>query len=301
MRTPIFPDFREIAIEDSDEIEEHLASTQPETSEMTFASLFIWQREFRTEWSMYDRWLLFMERREGGSRYFLPPAGESVQPEVVIELLAWLRDVTGDARPAIERADCRLAALMKESFDIEPMPEHFDYVYRRQALAELTGRQFDAKRNQINRLHAKSGFRCEELRTEHIPDCFRVLEEWLAWRRSRHDTDIAADGPATHEALKYLGRLPLKGEVIVVGNRVEAFSLNERLNRDTQVVQLEKATPRFGGIFAMIANQTAKRCADEIKWINRGQDLGIAGLRKAKRSFCPNHLIEKYRIRPARR
>jgi len=108
------------------------------------------------------------------------------------------------------------------------------------------------------------------------------------------ESDIDADGYAAQQALTWFERLPLRGDVIVIGKRVEAFALSERLSSDTLVVQVEKATPRVPGSFALVTKQTATRCPEGIEWINRGQDLGIAGLRRAKRSFYPDHLVEKY-------
>ena len=125
--TPVFPVFKEITLDDRNEIMHYLAAYRPVTSELTFTSLFMWRHACRTKWSRFDRWLLFLERHDDGTRYFLPPIGEAPPPELIQNMLHWLRDECGDKEAAIERADSRIFENMgMKIIQIEPMPEHFD-------------------------------------------------------------------------------------------------------------------------------------------------------------------------------
>jgi hypothetical protein len=93
--------------------------------------------------------------------------------------------------------------------------------------------------------------------------------------------------------------LSLQGGVILIDDRVQAFSCGERLNERTAVIHLEKADPELRGLYAVINREFTQQAWAGTTFINREQDLGEAGLRKAKLSYHPHHLVEKFRIRLA--
>lgn len=101
---------------------------------------------------------------------------------------------------------------------------------------------------------------------------------------------------AIREALTNFRSLELKGGVILVDNRVQAFTLGERLNNNTAVVHIEKANTEIRGLYAIINQQFCEKQWKDVLHINREQDLGELGLREAKLSYNPCRLVEKYRI-----
>ncbi len=295
--TPAFPAFREIALSDRDEIVHGLAESQPETSELTFTSLFSWREVFRTAWCRLDQWLLFRERREDGTFYLLPPAGPYVPPELVTELLVSLGRAGGEAEPAIERVGGRqLAAWGALAFRVEAMPEHADYVYDRRRLATLCGRHLRDKRRLVRQFRRGDNFRHERLAPAHLDGCRQVLAEWLARRQGQADAGLLAECAATGTALDHLRELPTTGSVLIVREQVVAFAVTERLNATTQVTQFEKFSSGLPGLPALLVQQGAAACGPDVAWINRGQDLGLPGLRQAKRSWRPEHLVAKFRV-----
>jgi uncharacterized protein len=90
--------------------------------------------------------------------------------------------------------------------------------------------------------------------------------------------------------------LEMEGGVITVNDQLEAFTLGERLNKETAVVHIEKADVRIRGLYAVVNQQFCEKQWKDIPWINREQDLGEPGLRKAKLSYNPDRLVEKFRI-----
>ena len=93
--------------------------------------------------------------------------------------------------------------------------------------------------------------------------------------------------------------LGLQGGVILLDDRVQAFSCGELLNKDTAVIHLEKANPELRSLYAIVNQQFTREAWAGVPFINREQDLGEPGLRKAKLSYHPQRLVEKYRIRLA--
>ncbi len=89
--------------------------------------------------------------------------------------------------------------------------------------------------------------------------------------------------------------------MLLIQDKVEAFSLAELLNRETAVIHVEKANPEIPGLYPMINQEFCEKTWSHVLWINREQDLGEPGLRKAKESYFPDHLVDKFRIRMVQR
>jgi hypothetical protein len=99
---------------------------------------------------------------------------------------------------------------------------------------------------------------------------------------------------AIYEALHNMDNLDFKGGVIHINGKVEAFALGEQLNPQTAVIHIEKANPAFDGLYQLINQEFCAHEWKDIPYINREQDLGEEGLRKAKLSYHPHHLVNKY-------
>jgi hypothetical protein len=108
--------------------------------------------------------------------------------------------------------------------------------------------------------------------------------------------NLLGEWEAIAEALAHYGELNVHGGVILVDNKVEAFTIGELLNKETAVIHIEKANPEFKGIYAMINQTFVEHRWHTVPFINREQDLGVEGLRKAKLSYHPARLVEKFRI-----
>ena len=110
--------------------------------------------------------------------------------------------------------------------------------------------------------------------------------------------DLLAEDFAVHEALTHFGELGYQGGAILINSVVEAFSLGEPLNRDTAVIHIEKANPDILGLYAAINQLFCLNSWSNVTYINREQDMGVEGLRKAKESYYPHHMVNKYIVIP---
>jgi hypothetical protein len=297
--TPRFPDFRLLRLADRPLFQEVLEQYQPETSELTFTNLFIWQAHYDYAWCRDRDWLLVVSRQPERGGFALPPLGPPPRAEVCGQLLNWLKNDAGAADPRLERADRRLAAELADSaqFAVEPLRDHFDYVYRSQDLIQLPGGNYHAKRNYINTLTRSYPCLYEPLAPGHLPACRELAAAWCSLKRCEADLSLMGEWQAVDAALDHLDPLKLRGGVILIDGRVEAFALGELLNRDTAVIHVEKANPEIRGLYALINQQFAEHAWSTVPFINREQDLGEPGLRTAKLSYHPQRLVEKFRLR----
>jgi hypothetical protein len=295
---PAFPDFRPVTLDDRQTIQEFLWNYQPATSELTFTNLFIWRGLYGFSWAVEGDWLLLLGSKNGEGAYFLPPIGPPPRTGLVLKLLCWLREAKGTTNPRVERADRRLVAELSSSarLRVEPAREHYDYVYRSDDLISLRGSRYHAKRNHISRFQNAAIAEFVPLGEDNLARCAEFQERWCEWRRCEEDMNLLGEWDAIKEALANYPRLAVQGEAVIIEGRVEAFTFGELLDRETAVVHIEKANPQIPGLYAAINQSYCRKYWSGVAYINREQDLGEEGLRKAKLSYHPHHLVEKFRV-----
>jgi hypothetical protein len=295
---PEFPRFKPIQLEDREVLGKMIWEYQPQASEWTFTNLFIWRSHYGFHWSRYEDWILVLSTADPRGSFFLQPIGPPYRIEAVRKCLQWLREEKGEKKPRIERADAKLAGEIQGAPDlvVEPTRDHFDYLYKSQDLIQLAGRKFHGKRNHISRFLQSHTFSYSPLEEPHLPECLRLGGFWCEIRRCDEDLNLMGEWEAVREALAHFSELKIQGGVLLLEGKVEAFSLGEMLNQETAVIHVEKANPEIPGLYPLINQQFCEKNWSRVAFINREQDLGNPGLRKAKESYFPDLLVEKFRI-----
>ncbi|MDH4271155.1 MAG: phosphatidylglycerol lysyltransferase domain-containing protein [Candidatus Aminicenantes bacterium] len=296
----VFPEFKPLGLEDRPLIQSHLWSGQPETSELTFTNLYIWRTLYRWQWSVDGGCLLLLGQKEGQDPFFLQPVCPGPRLGVSRRALDWLRRERGGASPRIERADAKFVSELsgEADFEITPLREHFDYIYDTSDLSDLKGGKYHAKRNHINRFLQNFG-RAYEFRPigpDNLSLCLDFQERWCELKRCAEDMNLLDEWEAVRAALADYESLKVNGAAIQIEGKVEAFTFGELLNSDTAVVHIEKANPEIPGLYALINQRFCQTYWSSVPFINREQDLDEEGLRKAKLSYHPVRLVEKYRV-----
>jgi hypothetical protein len=249
---------------------------------------------------MLEDWLIVAGDDASGAGFALPPIGPPSRRRAVHDILDWLGSM-GEGESRIERADQRLVAELEEdgTLRIEATRDQYDYVYPTAQLISLEGRKLHGKRNHIRRFQRAHSHEYDALQDRYIDACLGLAEVWCDLRHCEEDLSLMDEWDAVREALGHWRELELEGGVLLVDGQVEAFSLGEKLNRETAVVHIEKANPDLSGAYAMINQQFCEHAWSGLRFVNREQDLGIPGLRRAKLSYQPDHLVPKYRVRRA--
>jgi hypothetical protein len=130
-----------------------------------------------------------------------------------------------------------------------------------------------------------------------VQGCLDLAEVWCEQRLCEEDISLQHEFCGIYDALTHLNALPIEGGAILIDGKVQAFALGELLNSQMAVVHIEKANPNFHGVYPMINKEFSAQRWSNIPFINREQDLGDPGLRRAKESYDPDHLVEKYQVR----
>ena len=297
---PEFPRFKPLELEDREILGGHLRAYQPQTSELTFTDLYVRRLRNRFEWSVHKDWLLVIGE-SGDGPYALQPVGPPPRLEVSLELLRWLQEEREASEPRIERADRRYVSEVygAEWSSSELVRDQFDYVYRIRDLIALEGRKYHSKRNHIRRFLRSHSFRYAEFSEEHLGECLDLLNEWCDRRNCRESPGVQAECEATHEALMNADELDVRGGVVLVDGKVGAFALGEMLNDEMAVVHVEKADDSIPELYPVMNQQFCEKQWRGVPYVNREPDRGEEELRRAKLSYHPVRLEEKYIVRLA--
>lgn len=301
MKYPSFPDFKPVELSDRAVLHPRIFADRAGISEVCFTNFYIYQSQNHAAWSILNDNLIVLCYTRKHGFFYLPPLsvqGDLIQAAVIDELFTWLRDHHEVRKPRIEKASTELINPIEslQRFEIEPMRDDFDYVYLAQDLIELEGRKFHSKRNHLTRFTKTVPYQFEDINSSNIDDCIGFLGSWCNYRDGKKNPDIMSECMACYEALHHFDELNLFGGLIRVNGKLEAFSVGEQLNDQTILVHIEKANVEIPGIYAAINHFFAKRFSNGKTYINREQDMGDPGLRKAKLSYYPHHLVEKFRI-----
>ena len=285
-----------LALEDREEIRRLLAVDPPCISELTFSNLFMWRHRFHPRWTVHADCLLVTMQPDDDAPYGLPPAGPGDKARGLARLCDHLRATSNTAR--IGRAPASFTTVFAEParFHIHPDRDNADYVYRTADLIHLSGRKYHKKKNSLNKFIKVHSYEYRPLVRDLIQACMELQEDWCRLRDCEDDPGLHAEDLAAREALRHVDELGLQGGAVLLGGKIEAFSLGEPLNPETAVIHIEKANPNIPGLYAAINQRFCQEAWAHLKYINREQDLGIPGLRRAKESYLPDHLVEKFTL-----
>jgi hypothetical protein len=240
--------------------------------------------------------LVFLAK-EGERSFFLPPVCTCDAKSAARAMLEYAQ--AAGFEPAIERVPEPMAMdLAQAGFKVEEDRANWDYVYRVSDLALLEGRHYDGKRNFIRQVLASHQCEYRKITADNVSACLALETSWCNLRHCELDPGLEAEQRAIAVCFENWERFSLIGGAIVVDGMIQAFAIGERLNPSTAVVHFEKANPELRGMYQLINQWFCQNELSEFAYVNREQDLGIEGLRKAKESYHPHHMVRKFTIRP---
>lgn len=288
MNLPRFPEFKLIGLEDKETISGFIRRFPSEACEINFANIFIWRNFERPKMTTINENLCVFCEPPSEPAYFLQPLGDTDIRETIETCLSF--------SPRLSRVPEVFILQHCHGLRNEPDLNNFDYVYLTSDLIYLKGKKYDGKRNRIKKFEKSHSYRYLRLSAEQLESCRRLFEQWVGAKAEQRQPVGEDQKAAILEALAYFQNLDLAGGAIEVEGRVEAFSIGGRLNADTAVIHIEIASPAYDGLSQLINREFVRNEWAAIKFINREQDVGVAGLRRAKLSYHPHHVVKKYNV-----
>ena len=283
--------------------------------DLSFANLISWKYLYNTQFAIVNDYLVFRFHYNRHLAYMMPVAKPQlqedgtfkVQPcdECSIEVIKAIRDDSiAMGHPFLMMGVCNymrdlIEQRFPDTFDIKPNRDFADYIYTREKLVNLSGKKLQSKRNHINKFKSLyPNYEYRALTPDLIPQCLALEKQWR--KVSKDDTDETDLDEELSEELRSMtrafnrwDRLGLVGGTIWVDNTLVAFTFGCPINQTTFDVCVEKADVNYEGAFTIINQEFVKHLPEKYFYINREEDMGDEGLRRAKESYRPDILLEK--------
>lgn len=292
-------EWKPITLEDKQWMTAYYEYEQSNSCEVAFANNYLWAPFYNVEYALVEGMLVFISRC-GNFSVSMPMAKDDATAanlkHALLQLEEYFKElgkpfsmylVTHDKMELLE-------TLFPGKYEVTYDRNAADYVYEVEQLISLKGKKLHGKRNHINKFQEQNpNWSYEKLTKENLSECLEMAGEWkeanLCGKKDAKHTEFCV----TTRALRLFEELGLTGGILRDGNRVVAFTLGEELNKDMFVVHIEKAFADVQGAYPMINRQFLLHEASQYKYVNREDDAGSEGLRKAKLSYYPAFLQEK--------
>ncbi len=286
-----------VTIADKEIFDSYFKNASILNSESTFTNLFMWQVPYNIRYAVIDGCLCVFSKHNDRPESVNFPFGDGNAVSALEKILDYFK-LTGNP-PKI-----RLYGQYQKEFVEKHFPDMFkfktdidasDYVYSIDDLINLPGSKYHAKRNHINKFKTLYDFKYHRMAPDFREDCRLMFNRWCESKRDIID-NIDEQLAAVNRLLDNWENLDIVGGCITVDGQMVAFSFGEVLSRKESIVviHLEHADVDFQGSFPMINQQFLEHEWNGFRFVNREEDMGLEGLRKAKKSYHPAFMTEKY-------
>lgn len=291
--------FKKLVLEDKQIIDSYIKPSKFLTSEYSFITLYIWRKALDIEYCICEGALVLKKASLEFGEFFMQPIGytDSTLPIILNTLMTYkdshnmeylFRNIEA---PFIEI----LKTLPDNNFIFGVEENNFDYIYESEKLINLPGRKLSSKRNHFTRFINGYNYRVEEISLENTQKCMEASRNWCIENSCvgllSYEMDSILDMLHNRATLKFIGM------VVYVDDKVSAFSIGEIVSEEMAIIHIEKAFSNVHGLYAFINRTFAERYLKHIKYINREDDMGLEGLRKAKESYYPYKLEYKHTVK----
>lgn len=284
--------------EDEDWINNCIAVSGTMASDASFANIYLLRNKYSTKISRYKDFIIRKYSGKGARCGYTFPLGKG-------DVAKALAEIEKDAKECGERLQFAFVTEEQKEVLENAMPARFcyssdggdsDYIYLRSELASLSGKAFHKKKNHFSKfVRTYPDYKYYEIGACNIYDAQKVADAWYYEHLQDEDASQLAEYKAIKEALENFEELGLIGGIIYVNDSPCAMTIASKINENTVDVHFEKAVGEYAlnGGYAAI-NKLFSEKLDGVTWLNREEDIGIEGLRKAKLSYRPKIMLKKY-------
>lgn len=287
-------DFKSLDM-DSKNLLERYFKNKYENSETSFANLYIWKDYYNTRYAVIDEFLVIMNESTNGKLHCYMPYGSGDVHSCLDKLISYVNAYNQPLRitSASEKQAQYIAELYPETNIRENMSFN-DYVYLTESLISLSGKKLHAKRNHLNKFKSKYDYIYRPMTHDDFEICLNLASGLMLKDRDEDSFSYVEELKSIRKAFENFDVFDLSGGVIEIDGKIAAFTVGEALTDECALIHIEKADTAYDGIYAAINNEFVKNRWSEFKYINREEDMGIPGLRKAKLSYRPDHMVRKF-------
>ncbi len=292
--------FKDIEIDCKNILDKYFDLVDYEACEYCFTTLYMWKDLYNTKYYVEDDFAIVAGEYENKGFIILPLAKkENMNKAFDFIIKNFEKEHKQIHLKAINKEVVEyLQRVYGDRFEYIEERNNFDYIYDGESLRTLAGRKNQKKRNHLNSFVKEYGDRVEYKKLEEadFDECINLLKEWS--KDKEESIELDSEFKAIKRIFKNYKKLKdtLKISGIYIDSKLEAFSIGEMLNDNMAVIHVEKANADIRGLYPYINQQFLLNEFSDVEFVNREEDLGIEGLRKAKLSYHPVKFAEKYTV-----
>lgn len=292
--------FKDIEIDCKNILDKYFDLVDYEACEYCFTTLYMWKDLYNTKYYVEDDFAIVAGEYENKGFIILPLAKkENMNKAFDFIIKNFEKQHKQIHLKAINKEVVEyLQSVYGDRFEYIEERNNFDYIYDGESLRTLAGRKNQKKRNHLNSFVKEYGDRVEYKKLEEadFDECINLLKEWS--KDKEESIELDSEFKAIKRIFKNYKKLKdtLKISGIYIDSKLEAFSIGEMLNDNMAVIHVEKANADIRGLYPYINQQFLLNEFSDVEFVNREEDLGIEGLRKAKLSYHPVKFAEKYTV-----
>ncbi|KKY01181.1 MULTISPECIES: DUF2156 domain-containing protein [Paraclostridium] len=292
--------FKDIEIDCKNILDKYFDLVDYEACEYCFTTLYMWKDLYNTKYYVEEDFAIVAGEYENKGFIILPLAKkENMNKAFDFIIKNFEKQHKQIHLKAINKEVVEyLQSVYGDRFEYIEERNNFDYIYDGESLRTLAGRKNQKKRNHLNSFVKEYGDRVEYKKLEEadFDECINLLKEWS--KDKEESIELDSEFKAIKRIFKNYEKLKetLKISGIYIDSKLEAFSIGEMLNDNMAVIHVEKANADIRGLYPYINQQFLLNEFSDVEFVNREEDLGIEGLRKAKLSYHPVKFAEKYTV-----
>ncbi|NSW89749.1 MAG: DUF2156 domain-containing protein [Firmicutes bacterium] len=292
-------DFKKLELDDRDIFQRYLGDYRFNTYEYSFLTLYIWRKMLNVEFGIIDDALIIKKSTKKTGTYFMQPVGyrkESLK-SIVLKLNS-IRKNDENFKNLFRDIEIPFLYELLDIFEgkicfCEDI-NNFDYICNSEDLILLSGKKFHRKKNQYNQFINNYKYEIKDFNdSKVIEDCIKFSGTWFH-ERGNNDCLLRYELESIEEVLPKSGLLGIKGMAVYVDGHLAGFTAGEKVNSNMGVIHFEKGDLSYNGIYSFINKTFVEKYFSDVKFVNMQEDMGIKGLRKAKKAYNPVKLEKKF-------
>lgn len=297
--------FKPVEAEDIDKLSPLFGLRPNKTCDSVFLDSFIWRKLYKVQYAVSDgRAILWLMENDGVPSSAMPICREEELEYYFRELTQYFNKVLN--RPLYiyladeEAVEALGLKNMPEMFQVTEQEDLKDYLYDAEAMKNLSGKKLHKKKNHLNNfIKAYDGrYEYRRLCCSDKGDVWKFLDRWREEKGEEVEVHLDYEVEGIHEILKNCSYLQVRMGGVYIDDKLEAFTIGSKNSLENMaVIHIEKANPQIRGLYQFINQQFLIHEFSEVSLVNREDDLGIEGLRKAKMSYHPIGFARKYCVK----
>lgn len=291
--------FKKLELEDKQVFDRYLKPYKFKTCEYSFTDLFMWRKAYDIQYTILNDVLIIKQMDSEGGYHFMQPIGYTSEnlKSIIDRLIQYKKEFNFKFlfKDVEEEFIKDFKKICPYEFYITEDRDTFDYIYDSSSLIGLSGRKLRNQRNHYHNFIKNNNYKVTDITEEEVRQCIKVSKEWYE-QKAYESYNLFYELKAIEELLENRDKLNLESMAVYVNEKLSAFTIGEKVNNEMAIIHIEKADSKINGLYNFINKTFVEQYFSDVPFINREEDLGIEGLRRAKLSYKPIKLEHKYNI-----